>query len=160
MGYTKRQLIEMALEEIGLAPATFNLSPEQFSSGLRRLDAMMATWNSKGVRLSYPLPASQADSDLNQNADIPDRAIEAVYLNLAVKLSPLFGKVVSPELRADAASSYNNIIRSNIDMKEMNLDNIPKGSGSKPWRYNTNQFISKSSDTSLQAGKDGDIILE
>lgn len=159
MGYTKRQLIEMALEEIGLAPTTFNLSAEQFESGLRRLDAMMATWNSKGVRLSYPLPSSQADSGLNQESNIPDRAIEAVYQNLAVKLAPIFGKAVAPELRSDAAASYNNIIRSNIDMKSMNLNNLPKGSGNKPWRYNSNQFITKESDTSLQVGKDGDLEL-
>lgn len=146
----------MALEEIGLSPTTFNLSEGQLASGLHRLDAMMATWNSKGVRLGYNLPSSQANSDLNQEANIPDRAIEAVYLNLAVKLSPLFGKVVPPELRADSAFAYNNIIRSNVEMKSMNLDNLPKGAGNKPYR-NSDKFISKSTDTSLQAGKDGDL---
>jgi hypothetical protein len=54
MGYTKRQFISAAFEEIGLASYVFDLQPEQLQSALRRLDAMMADWNAKGIRLGYP----------------------------------------------------------------------------------------------------------
>ena len=51
MGWTKRQYIEQAFEEVGLAAYVFDLTPEQLQSALRKLDAMMAEWNAKGLRL-------------------------------------------------------------------------------------------------------------
>ena len=47
MGYTKRQFVTAALEEIGLASYVFDLQPEQLQSALRRLDAMISEWNGK-----------------------------------------------------------------------------------------------------------------
>ena len=41
MGYSKRQFVAAAFEEIGLASYAFDLQPQQFESALRRLDAMM-----------------------------------------------------------------------------------------------------------------------
>ena len=52
MGYTKRQIIEAACEEIGLANYAFDMQPEQLQAMMRRLDAMMAEWNAKGIRLA------------------------------------------------------------------------------------------------------------
>ena len=40
MGWTKRQFVTQAFEEIGLASYVFDLTPEQLQSALRRLDAM------------------------------------------------------------------------------------------------------------------------
>ena len=58
MAYTKRQFVEAALTEIGLASYVFDLQPEQLEYARRRLDAMMADLNGKGLRLSYPIPSS------------------------------------------------------------------------------------------------------
>ena len=55
MSWTKRQFINAALEEIGLASYVFDIQPEELESALRRLDAMMADWNAKGIRIGYPL---------------------------------------------------------------------------------------------------------
>ena len=74
MGYTKRQFISAAFEEIGLASYVFDLQPEQLESALRRLDAMMADWNAKGIRLGYPLPSSPQDSSLDEETLVPDSA--------------------------------------------------------------------------------------
>lgn len=56
MGWTKRQFVTQAFEEIGLASYVFDLTPEQLDSALRRLDTMIASWNALGIRLGYPLP--------------------------------------------------------------------------------------------------------
>ena len=48
MGWTKRQFVAQAFEEIGLASYVFDLTPEQLQSALRRLDTMMAAWNALG----------------------------------------------------------------------------------------------------------------
>jgi hypothetical protein len=64
MGYSKKQFIDAALEEIGLGRYAFDISPEQEESALRLLDSMMALWNAGGIRLSYPLPSSPQYSDI------------------------------------------------------------------------------------------------
>ena len=87
MGWTKRQFVEQAFEEIGLATYTFDLSPEQMQSALRRLDAMVATWNGAGIRIGYPLPSSPQDSDLDTETNVPDMSNEAIYTNLAIKIA-------------------------------------------------------------------------
>jgi hypothetical protein len=51
MSYSKRQFVEAAFEEIGLASYVFDLQPEQIDSACRRLDTMMAQWNAVGIRL-------------------------------------------------------------------------------------------------------------
>ncbi len=95
MGYTKRQYIEAALTEIGLADYVFNSTPQDLQTALRRLDGMMAEWNERGIRLGYPLPLSPQQSDLDSQTAVPDRANEAIVTNLACRIAPSYGKQVS-----------------------------------------------------------------
>lgn len=99
MGYTKRQYVQAAFDEIGYASYEFDLSSEVLEAGMRRLDAMMAEWNAKGIRLGYPLPVNPADSDLDEQTYVPDSANEAIIANLAIRLAPGRGKTVSMETR-------------------------------------------------------------
>ena len=71
MGYTKRQFVTSAFEEIGLADYVFDLQPEQLEAALRRLDSMMAEWNAMGIRLGYSMPSSPQDSDLDEQTNVP-----------------------------------------------------------------------------------------
>ena len=86
MSWTKREIVTGAFEEIGLASYVFDLQPEQMQAGLRRLDNMMATWNSRGLRIGYPLADNPGDSDLDQDATVTDEAIEARYHTTVVAL--------------------------------------------------------------------------
>ena len=88
MGWTRRQFVEQAFEEIGYASYVYDLEPEQLESAGRRLDAMVASWNGKGIRLGYPLPSSPELASLDTETEVPDYANEAIYTNLAVKLAP------------------------------------------------------------------------
>jgi hypothetical protein len=161
MAYTKRDIINMAFEEIGLAGYVFDLQPQQLEGALRRLDAMMATWNGKGIRLGYPLPSSPGASDLDQDTDVTDEAIEAMALNLAVRIAPGFGKTVSPDTKASAKNAYNQIIAQSAKPVEMQLDNmaIPSGAGNKGWRYYNDPFLRQPTDP-LTAGPDSILDLE
>ena len=58
MGYTKRQFVEAAHDELGLSSYVFDMPTEQLQKTMRRLDAMMAEWNAKGIRLGYPMPGT------------------------------------------------------------------------------------------------------
>lgn len=161
MSWTKRQLVEQAFEEIGLAAYTFDLQPEQLQAGLRRLDSMMATWNNQGIRIGYPLPSSPNTSDLNAETGVTDMAIEAITSNLAVRIAPLFGKTVSPDTKANARRAYIALLNYAAQIPERALDHlaIPAGDGNKYWRYDADPFLLSPSEP-VDAGKDGAIELE
>ena len=157
MGWTKRQFIVQAFEEIGLAAYVFDLGPEQLQSALRRLDSMMATWNAKGIRLGYPIPSNPQDSDLDSATNVPDAANEAIYLNLGIRLAPGFGKTVSADTKASAKMGYDTLLsRAAMPMEQQLPANMPAGAGNKPWRNADNPFLIPPIDP-LLAGQDGEI---
>lgn len=156
MGWTKRQFVEQAFEEIGYANYIFDLEPEQLQAAMRRLDAMMATWNGKGIRLGYPIPSSPEQGDLDTETAVPDRANEAIYLNLALRIAPTVGKVTAAETKAAARMAYIEVLQHASMPKEMQLPaTLPAGAGNKPWRYD-DPFLQKPKDP-IDAGPDGPI---
>lgn len=162
MGWTKRQYVEQAFEEIGLAAYVFDLTPEQLQSALRRLDAMMAGWNTNGIRIGWPMSTAPDDAELDVDCKAPDAANEAVYLNLAVRLGPSFGKTISADTKVAADAAYSNLLNQTAaPTPERILPNtMPRGQGSKPWRSrNSNPFMPLP-DRPIQAGEDSYIELE
>lgn len=141
MSYTKRQYIEAALEEIGMAAYTFDLQPEQIESGVRRLDAMIAEWNGRGLRLSYPLPGSPENSDIDAETNVPDYANEAIITGLALRLAPSYGKNVSTLTMSRARMAYDVVLAKSAVPIEMQFPStLPLGSGNKPYRRDANYF--------------------
>lgn len=156
MGYTKRQFVTAAFEEIGLADYVFDLTPEQLESALRRLDAMMMEWNAKGIRLGYASASSPQDSDLDTETNVPDSGWEAVITNLAVRIAPGYGKVVSPDTKAIAKNAYNTLLqRATFPLEQQLPDTMPSGAGNKPWWYD-NPFLQQPVDP-VDVGPDGPI---
>jgi hypothetical protein len=157
MGYSKRQFVAAAFEEIGLASYAFDLQPQQFESALRRLDAMMASWNALGIRLGYPLPSSPQFSDLDAPSEVPDSANEAIITNLAVKIAPGYGKQVMPDTKATAKETYNTLLsRAAAPLEQQLPGTMPSGAGNKPWRVYDDPFLRPPVDPVL-AGQDGPI---
>lgn len=157
MGYTKRQFISASFEEIGLASYVFDLQPEQLQSALRRLDAMMADWNAKGIRLGYPLPSSPQDSDLDEETLVPDSAYEAIICSLGIRLAPSYGKQVMMETKTTAKQGYDILLqRAAFPLEKQLPATMPAGSGNKPWRVYDNPFVRPPVDP-LLAGGDGQI---
>jgi hypothetical protein len=103
MSWTKRQLIESAFVEAGLAAYAFDLSPEQLIAACRQLDNMMTAWDGDGVTLGYAFTINPDNSDPDTDSNIPPFANDAVVQNLAVRVAPSFGKTVSAETK-DSAS--------------------------------------------------------
>lgn len=161
MPRTKRQIVEGAFEEIGLASYDFDLQPQEMESALQRLDAMVATWNGKGIRLGYSLPSEPGNSDQDQDLSVPDAAVEALIYNLAIRLAPGYGKTVSPDTKMIAASAYNQLIAQSVKPVEMqiNPDFVPAGAGNKTWRFVDDPFLRKPQET-LDAGPDSILDLE
>ena len=157
MSWTKRQFIEAAFEEIGLAAYVFDLQPEQLESALRRLDSMLATWNAKGIRLGYPLPSTPGSSDLDEDSNVPDSANQAIILNLAIQLAPSFGKSIAPDTKLGAKDAYRGLLNISTRPVEMQLPGtMPSGAGNKSWQSNGDPFVYDPTDP-LLAGEDGPI---
>jgi hypothetical protein len=110
MSWTKRQYIEQAFEELGLAAYLYDLTAEQLNSALYRLDAMMASWVSKGIFVCYPAPVTPQDSVLDEDTGVPDWANEAIILNFALKLAPSYGKTVSDQTKVSAKQAYDALL--------------------------------------------------
>lgn len=136
MSYTKRQFVEGAFEEAGMAAYVFDLTPQMLQSACRRLDAMMATWNAKGIRLAYPLAANPEDTDIDAETTVPDSANEAIICNLAMRIAPGYGKQVTPGTMATAKAAYDTLMaRAAMPQEQQFPGTLPAGAGNKPWRY-------------------------
>ena len=93
--WTKLDVIRQAFSEIGKGSYEFDLQPEDLQTALRKLDAMMAVWGgTAGVRIGFS--GGDGKGDLGQDTAVPDWAYEALYLNLALRLCPDYGKTPSP----------------------------------------------------------------
>ena len=160
MGYTKRQFIEAALEEIGIAAYTFDVQPEQYQGALRRLDGMMAEWNARGVRLGYPIPLSPQQSDLDEQTGVQDAANEAIITNLACRIAPSYGKQVMPNTMINARSSWNAIYGKSATPPQMQYPGtLPSGAGNKQWNQFYSPFVRPPTEA-LLAGQDAAIDYE
>ena len=153
MSYTKRQLILGALAEIGLSSYSFDLSADQIEQALGRLDALIASWGARGIRLGYPLPDSPEKSDAYQETGLPDWAWDAVITNLAIRLAPAYGKVVPPETKSSAREAFNSLLARFARPEEIKFDALPAGAGHKGAEA---PFLERSAD-SIDAGPDGGI---
>lgn len=154
MGYSKRQFVEAALEEIGLASYVFDLSPQQIETACRRLDAQMASWNALGIRVGYPLPGSPQDTGLDDETNVPDAAYEAIITNLGIKLAPSYGKTVSPDTKATAKRTYDTLLSRAAMPMEMQLPaSMPRGAGAKAY---DDPFVDNPEEPIL-AGRDGQL---
>lgn len=155
MSWTKKQFVVQAFDEIGIAAYIYDLQPEQLQTALRRLDSMMASWNTLGIRIGYPLPGEPNASDIDDATSVPDSANETIYLNLAIRLAPGMGKVVSMDTKMAAKAAYDNLLLGVAFPPEMRLPTtMPLGAGNKPSQLgNENPFVQQL-DIPLQAGQD------
>ena len=154
MSWTKKQFCEEAFGELGYANYDFMLSDDQLKIALRKLDAMMATWNFKGIRVSYPLPDSPEDSSLDTKTDVPDSANEAIYTNLAIRLAPSIGKVASRDTKVSAKLAYNTLLGLFTEPNNMQFNKLPSGQGNKSWRQTNGTFLPSPEDP-LETNIDG-----
>lgn len=156
MPWTKRQFCETALEEIGIMSDTLESAPELLESARKRLDAMMAEWNGRGIRIGYPLAGDPGSGDLDDVTGVPDAANEAIYSALAVRLAPSYGKTVSPDTKATAARGYQTILsRAAMPAQRQMPATQPIGAGAKRV---VDRFLQPT--TPLVAGEDTEITFE
>lgn len=121
---TKRQIIELAYSSVGLAGFIYDLTPEQVELARKMLDAQMAMWNAKGIRVAWPIPSSPEQGDIDEEIDLPDYALEATYLNLGIRIAPVHGKQVAPDYKTSARMAYDAML---INVVEPATREMPAG---------------------------------
>ena len=135
MGYVRQDFINGALEEIGLASISYDATADELVGAMRRLNAMMAEWNARGIRIGYPIPSGPNAGALTDETNVPDSAWEAVVLNLALRIAPGYGKQVLPATMTGAKRAFNALLNLHAQPAEMQLPVMPAGAGNKPWRW-------------------------
>ncbi len=158
MGWTKRQIITAALNELGIG-GDFSVDAGTLQLVAQSLDAMMAEWDGRGIRLGYPVIASPTDTDLDVDTLCPMWSMTAIVKNLALEAAPQFGRDPPPRLKQRAAQSLNTVAARMMQPPTMNFpQTLPVGAGNKPWRNQQSPFYPPTDP--LLVGDDGDLVLE
>jgi hypothetical protein len=157
MSFTKQQIVEEAFGELALHGFVFTLDADTLDSAKRRLDMMLAMWNGKGIRLGYPIPSTPDASNLDDDSNLPDWAVEPIVSNLAVRLAAGYGKQIAPTTAMVAKDGYDMLAARFAMPQEVPLPTrMPVGAGNKTWRSLNNRFISPPA-PQVDAGPDGAI---
>lgn len=157
MSWTKGAIVRQAFEELALAGYVYDLTDEELAAGLRRLDTMMATWGSQGLRVSYAISAEPDGSSLSDASGLPLAAVEAVYLGLAVRLAASKGKQLAPSTKVAAKAAWDALLarQATDDVREQQLrGGVPAGAGHKPGVL-SRPFLSNPNTDTLRPGADG-----
>lgn len=124
---TKLAIVQQALGEIGLGTYVFDASPEQLQAALERLERLAAQWDGMGIRKGYSL-----GNDIAAESGLPDTAIDAYALHLALRLGPSYGKQVSPELRIAAKDAKNALMVTGARLPQVQYPGtMPIGTGNR-----------------------------
>lgn len=157
MNVKKRNLVERGFRALGLRKSRFPITPEMYQDALEDMDGMMALWNSaNGVRIGYPLPGTPDASDLDDECNIPDVALEAIADNLALRIAPGIGKTPSKEVTDAARTGLSALMGwcASNSIPEIQLTRqTPRGAGNKPWMVG-NGVYNRPVDR-IQTGADG-----
>lgn len=163
--WTKRELIRDAFGELALQGYEFDITAEEEQSALRRLDAMLALWEAKGVRIGYSFPVDPTSSDPDTPSGIPDSAAEPVFLNLAIRIASSYGKTISAATARTAREGYDVLLWAAARPQTQQMPNtMPVGAGNRG--YGTGnigpRFFADPDTSNLQIAEGGglDILQE
>jgi len=106
---TGNEMIEPTLRLLGVIRETENASAEQAATGLVVLNDMMADLSGDGVDLGY---APQSDPSVDNGINIEAR--QALKFILAVLLSPIYSKPITPVIAAEATAGRSKLLRDAI----------------------------------------------
>lgn len=130
--YTKGKLVEMALEELGIASYVFDIEAEEDVAALRRLDLMVEDWQGNLSALGYVQPATAGTSLPSDLPGIDHSIVRAVILNLALEIAPSYGKLPSGRTIKAAASGFSMVSGKYALPVEISMPNrMPTGQGGR-----------------------------
>jgi hypothetical protein len=132
MSWTKREVVGQAYTELGLPRYVFDAEPEDIQNACNRLDTMIAMWSAKGIKLGYQISDTTTNYDPDQDTNLPQFALPAVYQSLAILVAPTLGKAVSMETKLAVRDSYSAMVRQlSVVPKHIMDSQLPRGAGNR-----------------------------
>jgi len=104
---TGTDIIQDALQEIGVSSVVTPPSAQAINTGVRKLNSMMEMWLSRNIVLGVT-PLEVAGDELNEPYDTRN----AIVFNLALLLAPSFSngkQIVTADLKASARDGFNQV---------------------------------------------------
>jgi len=136
MAETASTVIRDALQEILVQAAEQPITADEGQGAMRLLNRMMAAWVLDGVDLSY----TPVDS-LNDDITVVDGALDAIVLNLAIKLAPQYDRPISQGLYINASRAYEAMLKTAVVIPVTEFPaTLPYGSGNESLGYNYSNF--------------------
>lgn len=128
MAITNEVLIRDSLGLLGVLTETQNASAEQSQHGLRVLNEMMADWETSGIDVQWFEQDTLAD-----DCPLPTTAVSAVKFNLAIALSPYYGKPIPSEIGVRAEQYYQKLLRDAVRsrLQPADMSHLAWGSGNR-----------------------------
>jgi len=106
---------------------------DEARDAVNALNRMMRTWEAEGLALGWS-DVEGVDDDL----PAPAEAEEAIVYGLALRLRPIFGRALEPDVIAMAESSLSALraLSMNGQWSRVSYDDLPVGSGQRvgSWR--------------------------
>jgi hypothetical protein len=129
MSNSKIDLIIGAYDRLRISGITVNPGARENAKALRRLETMAARWFDRNICSGYNF---EDNPDLNSDSGIPPKYQDAFESNLAVALSPDYGKEPSAGLLLEQRATLSQISSSTAVVDPVNYPTRqPRGSGNR-----------------------------
>ena len=132
---TMLEIVNDALEELGVKTAELPITNDEFQSGLRRCNDMLTEWDDMGIVTGY--------IEINSNEDeltVERNAIAAIKYKLAIHLSPSYSKSVTKMLFDFANTTLDTLKTSTAFIGDVAYpDTLPMGSGNRHANVDTDR---------------------
>jgi hypothetical protein len=128
-GRPKRDIIEIAFDDCGLAGYEFDRTPEEQTIALRKLNALMLEW--PWNKLGYVQPVYGV-GQAEEPSGLDDKYVHAVAQYLALRIAPGIGASLQPEQRASMARSLATLQAEVATVPEVE---VPVGYPRGHWRW-------------------------
>jgi hypothetical protein len=107
-GPRKSDLVEQAYGYCGLNEFEYERTPEEMTTGLKRLNALLARLAKRGIDLGFTFP-TYGNGLLEEPSGIPDDVVEPVCALLAQRLAPALGATLSDDAKAVLATAMQDL---------------------------------------------------
>ena len=135
MTTTVQQVADSALLNIMVAGSEASLEADDMADFMDAMNKWMAALVALGINLGYTNVTSASDT-----LTVPDGAIDGIISNMAIKMAPQYGGVVTPELRQDAKDGMNTLRSLGMSIRNTKYPTtLPIGSGDA-WANTPNYY--------------------
>lgn len=149
-GWTKLEIVAKALKDAGIVAEGEDGTDEELFDGMVTLDAMMGQFDMAGIHTGYPIPSRPEVGNLSDDSQLTTSMIEAVVMNLAIRLAATLGRQLLPEYKALANQAYDRLKNRKVKPGTYKMPNgIPAGMGNKA---TGRQFLQADEDDEISDG--------